>query len=176
MTSPRFSVALFERSDKMEVAVQRCRRDLEVSPGIPSAGQFAPCCKAVGSLSSSRFSSDRFPVAFIHHALVRLTAALDPVLRFAAVLRKFPENRVVTSGGRPRSDTRPQAHRLPGTESMCHPCFDITKGLRSPAFHVKRAFGQALPRPAELDSFSRNAICTASAGDRRWSPKPEART
>ena len=73
--------------------------DLEVSPGIPSAGQLAPCCKAVGSLSSSGFSSDRFQVAFIHHALVRLTAALDPVLCFAAVLRKLPENRVVTVGG-----------------------------------------------------------------------------
>src|SRR6516225_77473 len=130
MTSPRFSVALFERSDKMEVAVQRCRRDLEVSPGIPSARQFAPCCKAVGSLSSSGFSSDRFQVAFIHHALVRLTAALDPVLRFAAVLRKFPENRVVTSGGRPRSDTRPQAHACPVRNRCVISSFDITKGLR----------------------------------------------
>lgn len=44
-------------------------------------------------------SSDWFQVAFIHDALVRLTAALDPVLRFPAVLRKFPENRVVATSG-----------------------------------------------------------------------------
>jgi hypothetical protein len=43
-------------------------------------------------------SSDWFQVAFIHDALVRLTAALDPVLRFPAIVGKLPENRVVAPG------------------------------------------------------------------------------
>ena len=111
---------LFERGDKMEVPVQRRRRDLEGSQGIPSTGQFARLLQSGRFSWQSGFSSDRFQVAFIRHALVRLAAALNPVLRFAAVLGKLPENGVVTSGGRPRSDTRPQAHRLPSTESMCH--------------------------------------------------------
>jgi hypothetical protein len=43
--------------------------------------------------------SDWFQVALIHDALVRLTAALDPILRFAAILWKLPEDRVVATGG-----------------------------------------------------------------------------
>ena len=84
----------------MEVPVQRRRRDLEGSQGIPSTGQFARLLQSGRFSWQSGFSSDRFQVAFIRYALVRLAAALNPVLRFAAVLGKLPENGVVTSRGR----------------------------------------------------------------------------
>jgi hypothetical protein len=66
----------------------------------------------------------RFQIAFLHHAFVWLTHALDAILQLAAFIRELPNNFVIALGC-PVADAAAEAHQLPGSKLMCHVCLQF---------------------------------------------------
>jgi hypothetical protein len=60
-------------------------------------------CKAnvLATVAKIQKNLSFFELTFLHHALVRFTHALDPIVELAIAIRKLPDNLIKTFGGIP---------------------------------------------------------------------------
>jgi hypothetical protein len=133
----------------------------------PTAFEFA---SAHHGRVSAEGGSDALQLAFLHHPLVRLTQALDPVLQLTIDVRKLPHDLILAvRGGLKRMDAD-QLNLLAWTESVLGHCHlprapNSTKTIGASGHRDSGCFVSSAARDSSR-RLSRRVYANVYSGDR----------